>query len=134
MLDSSDPFTPAPATGRPLVSSGGQVSEHSLIFTHVSLLRGSREKRYSVKPDELTRILPSFVCASDTLAALAATAREPLASAIPAAPAAHSSSAANKSASRFIDTSKRWSTRLRDVIRFVRDAPASCGPDADKDA
>src|SRR5271165_3494260 len=74
MVDSSEALTPAPATGFPVVVSGGQVNEHSRAFAHVSLLRGSFENSYSVKPEAVTRSFPRLVRASLTLALLAACA------------------------------------------------------------
>src|ERR1035437_4372880 len=76
MLDSSDAFTPDPAVCLPLVRSAGQFARHSLIFAHVFRLRGSRVKRYSVNPLELTRIAPRLVRCSWTVAPRAARAVE----------------------------------------------------------
>src|ERR1035437_4775489 len=74
MLDSSDARTPGPAVGRPVVCSGGHASEHSLIVAQLLLLAWSRVKRYRVRPALLTRMLPSLVWRSDTLAARVACA------------------------------------------------------------
>ena len=71
MVDSMDDLTPKPAIGLPLLVSAGHTLMHPATFMQVSVLRLSLLKRYSVAPEELTRIRPRLLLRSRTLVALA---------------------------------------------------------------
>src|SRR5271163_1913175 len=60
---------PEPAVGRPLVFSGGHTSEHPPIAEQLFLLGRSLVNSYSVRPEELARMLPRLVWRSTTVAA-----------------------------------------------------------------
>src|ERR1700677_3486321 len=74
MLDSDDAFTPAPAVGLPLVSSAGHTCAQPWIFTQLSSPTRSRVNSYSVKPEEVVRIVPRLVWCSTTSVVLLACA------------------------------------------------------------
>src|SRR5271166_4367962 len=74
MLDSSDALTPEPAVGLPPVSSAGHTCAQPWIFMQLSSPARSRVNSYSVKPEEVVRIVPRLVWRSTTSAALLACA------------------------------------------------------------
>src|SRR4051812_43729561 len=59
-------FAPPPTVGLPVARSGGQSTAHPPV--QVLFMPASRWNRYSVRPCESTRILPSFSLATPTVA------------------------------------------------------------------
>jgi len=67
LVETTEAFAPLPAVGFPLARSGGQLAAHEPVQELVAL--ESPLKRYSVRPCELTRILPRLSFATPTVAA-----------------------------------------------------------------
>src|SRR3954464_4043570 len=66
VVPSNEAFTPLPATGLPLVRSGGQAVAQAPV--HALVVPESFLNRYRVRPCESTRILPRPLFATSTVA------------------------------------------------------------------